>query len=135
MSLFFIDSNVFVYSQLSDLPEYDLAKAKLEEMMKTGQIAVNATIVSECFYVLARFIGSEAAAKRTGLLLESNKVQYLTIEKTTIVKAIRLAVALKQRINDMIIAQHALDSKADGLLTDNVKHFSGVRGLRIQSFR
>ncbi len=30
MSLYFIDSNVFIYSQVSDLAESDLARAKLE---------------------------------------------------------------------------------------------------------
>ncbi|MHB8565739.1 MAG: type II toxin-antitoxin system VapC family toxin [Nitrososphaerales archaeon] len=135
MPLFFIDSNVFIYSQVKDLPECELAKAKLDEVKSRGEIAVNAIIISECFYVLSRFIGDEEAAKRIGLFLESSKVLYLSIEKTTLTKAIRLAVAHKHKINDMIIAQHALDAKADGLLTDNTKHFSGVPELTTQNMR
>ena len=54
MPLYFIDSNVFIYSQVSDLAESDLARAKLEELRNKGEIAVNAIIVSESFYVLAQ---------------------------------------------------------------------------------
>jgi predicted nucleic acid-binding protein len=135
MPLFFIDSNVFIYSQVKDLPESELAKAKLDEVKKRGEIAVNAVIISECFYVLSRFIGDEEAAKRIGLFLESSKVVYLSIEKTTLSKAIQLAVAHKHKINDMIIAQHALDAKADSLLTDNTNHFSGIPELTTQNMR
>ncbi len=135
MPLYFIDSNVFIYSQVSDLAESDLARAKLEELRNKGEIAVNAIIVSESFYVLARFIGSKEAAKRIGLFLESSKVLYLTIEKSTLRKAIQLAVAHDHRINDMIIAQHTLDAKADGLLTDNSRHFIGIPNLTTQKMR
>lgn len=135
MPLTFIDSNIFIYSQVSDLPEYELARSRLEQMTEKGQVAVNSIMVSECFYVLTRFIGREEAAKRIKLFLESNKVLYLTIERSTMMKAIELAVAHKQRINDMIIAQHALDAKADRLLTDNVKHFDNIPNLKTQSMR
>jgi predicted nucleic acid-binding protein len=135
MPLFFIDSNVFIYSQISDLGENDLAKAKLEELRNKGEIAVNPIILSESFYILARLIGPKEAAKRIGLLLESSKVVYLPIEKTTLTKAIQLAVAHDQKINDMIIAQHALDAKADGLLTDNSKHFAGIPNLTTLGMR
>jgi predicted nucleic acid-binding protein len=135
MPLFFVDSNVFIYSQVEDLAEYQLARAKLAELRKRGQIAVNAIIVSECFHVLDRFIGSEEAAKRIRLLLESSNVLYLAIEKTTLARAMKLAVSHKQKINDMIIAQHALDAKADLLLTDNAKHFGDIPNLATQSMR
>jgi len=135
MPLYFIDSNVFIYSQVRDFAESDLASAKLEELRNKGQVAVNAIIISECFYVLTRFIGPEEAAKRIGLFLESSKVLYLTIEKSTIRKAIQLAVAHNHRINDMIIAQHTLDAKADGLLTDNSMHFTGISNLLLQKMR
>lgn len=47
----------------------------------------------------------------------------------------KLAVEKSQRINDMILAQHALDSKADGILTDNVKHFRNIDGLKVIDLR
>jgi predicted nucleic acid-binding protein len=135
MTIFFIDSNVFIYSQVSNLAESDLAKTKLEELRNKGEIAVNAIIVSECFHILARFIGPKDAAKRIGLFLESSKVLYLPIEKSTITRAIQLAVTLNQKINDMIIAQHAIDAKADGLLTDNSRHFKGIPNLAVRKMR
>ena len=135
MKLFFVDSNVFIYSQVIDLPEYERASARLEEIKKRGDIAVNSVIVSECFYVLSKFLGNEEASKRVRLFLESSKVLYLPIEKNTMIKAMKLAVAHSQKINDMIIAQHTLDAKADGLLTDNLKHFVGISELATRGLR
>ncbi len=65
------------------------------------------------------------------LFLDSKKVLYFAIERDTMVRAMRLAEKASIRINDAMIAQHALDIKADELLTDNVKHFSKVTGLRV----
>jgi len=110
---------------------------KLEEIIeKEWTIGVNAIIISECFHILSRFIGGEEAWKRISKFLDSSSVLYLTIEKMTMHKAMRLAIDRAQRrINDMIILQHALDSKADALLTDNLKHFEGISDVEILSLR
>ena len=39
------------------------------------------------------------------------------------------------RINDAIIAQHVLDSGAEGIFTDNLKDFRKVTGLKIIALR
>ena len=38
-------------------------------------------------------------------------------------------------INDALIAQHALDLDADGLVTDNTKDFVKVEGLKVVELR
>lgn len=88
MPLFFIDSNIFIYSQVRDLPENLIASRRLEETSSRGDIAVNAVILSECFHALSKFLGNQEASKRITLFLESSNVIYLTIERTTLVKAI-----------------------------------------------
>lgn len=133
--LIFLDSNIFIYSQVDSLLEYGVALSKLQNSRKEWQLGVNSVFVSESFYVLSRFLGQEQALKRLSLFLESDKILYLAIEKTTAVKAMELATRHSKQINDMIIAQHVLDSKADGLLTDNVKHFEGIAGLKILGLR
>jgi predicted nucleic acid-binding protein len=135
-TLVFLDSNIFIYSQVEFLPEYVIAVAKLEEARKKKwEIGINAIFLSESFYVITRFLGREEAFKRLSLFLQSSQVIYLSIEKNTVLKAMELAVKHSQRINDMILAQHAIDSKADGLLIDNVKHFEGISGLKIFGLR
>jgi predicted nucleic acid-binding protein len=134
--LVFLDSNVFIYSQVERLPEFTIALSRLENARKEWQLGVNSVFVSESFYVLSRLLGQVEALKRLSLFLESDKTLYLPIEKATAVKAMGLAARRSgRRINDMILAQHALDSKADGLLTDNVKHFEGIPDLKIFGLR
>jgi len=41
----------------------------------------------------------------------------------------QLAATHSQKVNDMIVAQHAIDAEADGVLTGNEKHFRGIKGL------
>ena len=126
---------MFIYSQIERLPECKLAQERIAEVKNRSELGVNAIIVSECFYIMSRFLGSEEASKRLSLFLDSSRVQYLPIDKTTLIKSMKLAVEKSQRINDMILAQHALDSKADGILTDNMKHFAGISGLNVIGFR
>jgi predicted nucleic acid-binding protein len=133
--LVFLDSNVFIYSQVERLPEFTVALSRLENARKEWQFGVNVVFVSESYYVLSRLLGQEEALKRLSLFLESDKTLYLPIEKATAVKALVLATRRSRRINDMILAQHAVDSKADGLLTDNAKHFAGIPDLKIFGLR
>lgn len=135
MLLVFLDSNVFIYSQVERLPEFSDAISKLEIARKEWQLGVNSVFVSESYHVLSRFLGQEEALKRLSMFLESSKILYLPIERATVIKALELATRRSRRINDMILAQHALDSKADGLLTDNVRHFEGISGLKLFNFR
>lgn len=50
-------------------------------------------------------------------------------------KAIELSHSKKIRINDALIAQHALDLDTGGLVTDNTKDFVKVEGLKVIELR
>jgi len=50
-------------------------------------------------------------------------------------KAIDISSSLQIRINDSIIAQHVIDVKGDGIVTDNVKDFKKIEKLKVIPLR
>lgn len=123
--MIFVDSNIFIFANIKDYPEYETAKEKIEKIVETDTLAVNPIIVSEVNYKLYRLLGSKESLKRTLKILSSEYVNYIPIEKNTVTGAVNLSYSKNIRINDAIIAVHVLDSNA-GLLTDNVKDFKKI---------
>jgi len=68
-------------------------------------------------------------------IIFSGHVEYVPLREDTVLKAIELSHSKKIRINDALIAQHALDLDADGLVTDNTKDFVNVEGLKVIELR
>lgn len=128
--MIFIDSNIFIFANIKEYPEYETAKEKIEKLIGTDTLAVNSIIVSEVQYKLYRLLGSKESLKRTLNILSSEYVKYIPIEKDTIMEAVNLSYSKNIRINDAIIARHAMDSNAD-LLTDNVKDFKKIPRLNL----
>ncbi|MDI6917894.1 MAG: PIN domain-containing protein [Thermoplasmatales archaeon] len=81
-------------------------------------------------YKLYRLLGSKESMKRTLKILSSEYVNYIPIEKDTIIEAVTLSYSRNIRINDAIIARHAMDSNAS-LLTDNIKDFKKISRLNL----
>jgi len=131
----FVDSNILIYSNIEEYPEYRIASKKLEEILKKNKIFLNSIIVSEVFHKLFRIVNLKKARDRTLDIISMEDVIYLPIEKETVKKAIDISFKHKIRINDAVIAQHVLDSKAEGILTDNVKDFKKISGLYVISLR
>lgn len=129
--MIFLDSNIWIFSEMRDYPEHDLAKKKLAEYINDG-VVINDIILSETFYKIYRLISCEEAVMRTSNIINSANVAYMPIEKETIQRALELSKLI--RINDAIIAQHVIDSKS-ALLTDNVKDFRKIKGLKIIKLR
>lgn len=129
--MIFVDSNVWIFSEMAEYPEHKVAAEKLAKCMKDG-VFINTIIISEVFHKLYRLIGVEESMRRTKNILSSRNVIYLTIERETVEKAFERTKNL--RINDAIIAQHVLDSKSE-LLTDDVKDFKKVAGLKVTKLR
>jgi predicted nucleic acid-binding protein len=61
-------------------------------------------------------------------------VDYIPIEQSTILKALEISHGSKIRINDAIIAAHAIDLNA-GLFTDDTKDFEKISNLEIVPLR
>ncbi|OFV65901.1 MAG: twitching motility protein PilT [Candidatus Syntrophoarchaeum butanivorans] len=132
----FVDSNVFIFANIKDYPEHRIAKEKLMNLIETeSRILINSIIVSEVHYKLSRLLNPEEAYDRTLKILLSDYVEYLPIGEDTILKAIELSFLKNMKINDAIIAQNVLDSGAEGLLTDNVKDFNKISGLKTIEMR
>ena len=67
-------------------------------------------------------------------ILEHPAAEWLDCGRRTMTGAIALATRSQLRINDGLIAQQALENKA-ALLTDNVKDFKKVKGLKVIALR
>jgi len=59
----------------------------------------------------------------------------MPLGEDTVLKAIEVRHSKNNRINDALIAQHALDLDVDGLVTDNTKDFVKVEGLNVIELR
>ena len=131
-----VDSNILIFSNVAEMPEYPHAREKLLALIDQGYtFAVNTIIVSEMNYKLLKILNNEESHSRTKKLLHSRYFEYFPIDDSTIESAIDLSFVSKIRINDAIIAQHCLDLGLDGIFTDNVKDFKKVPGLTIINLR
>lgn len=134
--MIFVDSNIWIFSSIEEYPEYQNARLTIMELLRKGErFGVNSIIVSEIFHKVCRLTGWDKARRVTQKILSSPKVIFVSIELGTVLRAVNLARARKMRINDAMIAQHAMDSKAEGILTDNVKDFKKISGLHVVSLR
>lgn len=131
-----VDSNILIFSNIADMPEYPLARDKLLALIDQGYtFAVNTIIISEMNYKLQKILNNDESHIRTKKLLNSRYFEYHPVDNTTIESAVDLSFTSKIRINDAIIAQHCLDLGLDGIFTDNVKDFKNIPGLTIIKLR
>jgi len=131
-----VDSNILIFSNIADMPEYPLARERLSELIEQGYtFAVNTIIISEVNFKLEKLLNRTEAHKRTKNLLHSRYIEYFPVDQPTLERAIDLNHAIKLRINDALIAQHCLDLGLDGIFTDNVKDFVNVPKLQIIRLR
>ena len=132
----FVDSNVFIFANIEEYPEHAIAKKKLKGLMdKSSKILLNSIIVSEVHYKLYRLLDAEEAHERTLKIIISGHVEYVSLGEDTVIKAIELSRSRKIKINDALIAQHALDLDVEALVTDNTKDFVKVEGLNVIELR
>jgi predicted nucleic acid-binding protein len=131
-----VDSNILIFSNIADMPEYTLARDKMLALIDEGYtFVVNTIIISEMNYKLQKILNNEESHTRTKKLLHSRYFEYFPVDNTTIESAVDLSFTSKIRINDAIIAQHCLDLGLDGIFTDNVKDFKNISGLTIINLR
>ncbi|MCQ1538167.1 type II toxin-antitoxin system VapC family toxin [Methanocalculus taiwanensis] len=125
-----VDSNILIFANIADMPEYPLARERLLTLIDQGcTFVVNTIIISEVQYKLQRLLNNEQSHSRTIKILKSRYFDYYPIEKTTVMSAVDLSHVSNVRINDALIAQHCLDLRLDGIITDNVKDFKRIPNL------
>ena len=133
VALTVVDSNVWIFMNLEYAPEHKAAHSKIDERRKQG-LHVNPIIVSEVFHKLSGLIGVEGAADRTRKILGSRFVVYEPLSLQIAEEALGIASRHAVRINDAMIAAHALQTR-ESVMTDNVKDFKRVPGLNIIPIR
>jgi len=133
VALIFVDSNVWIFLNMENYPEHPMSREKIN-YLRTEGIATNLVVVSEVFHKLSLLLDRSRALVRLTKMLDSADVSYIPTEAHTARKAVRLSAMTRLRINDAIIAEQALAIGA-GVLTDNVKDFRKVRGLKVIPLR
>ncbi len=128
----FIDSNILIFANLGDSPEYPIVRSIIHDYVKNdARFIINSIIVSEVHYKLRKFLGSEESEKRMIKILNSSHITYLPIDNSTILRAIGLSNRQNVMTNDAIIGQHALDVESDGILTDNYRDVKKIPELHV----
>jgi len=132
----FIDSNILIFANLGDSPEYPLVRSIIHDYIKKDtRFIVNSIIASEVHYKLRKFLGPEESKNRTLRILTSSDITYLPLDYTTILRAIDLSNRQNVMTNDAIIGQHVLDAESDGILTDNYRDFQKIPELHVIPIR
>ncbi|NJD51346.1 MAG: PIN domain-containing protein [Candidatus Methanoperedens sp.] len=131
MKKILVDSNIFIFANIKEYPEHPLAKAKLKQLIEDHKLIVNAIVISEVQYKLFRLLDKEESYHRTKKILTSSYVEYEPIGYDTVLNASELSYKSNVKINDAIIAQHAMDLNVESIFTDNVKDFAKILDLKI----
>ena len=128
-----IDSNIWIFAENETAEECIRAKNALIKYA-SGSFQINAIVVAETFHILSKLIGKAEARTRAMHLAGNPRAAWLEITDSLVRGAINLSFEENIRINDAIIAQQALELGVP-VLTDNLKDFKKVRGLKIIPLR
>lgn len=130
-----IDSNVWIFAENATADEHKIAAHAVQKAVGGQTVfGINAIIVSEVFHALSRFLGQDEAKSRTLNIIEHPSAEWLAFSLFTVKTAVTLSASRKIRINDALIASQSLEMKAR-VLTDNVKDFKKVKGLKLIKLR
>jgi len=71
----FIDSNILIFANLGDSPEYPIVRSIIHDYVENdARFIINSIIVSEVHYKLRKFLGSEESEKRMIKILNSSHI-------------------------------------------------------------
>ncbi len=129
-----VDSNVWIFAEVKEAPEHSTAIGAIRSLISSSAIGINVVIVSEVFHKIAKFFDAARARERVGTVLLHPSVQWIQFDQESAADATALASAAGIRINDALIAQQALEQKVP-VLTDNVRDFKKLKGLKVVSLR
>lgn len=128
-----LDSNVWVFAEVKDAPEHPGALRGVRASMADA-VGINVVVLSEVFHVVSRYFGASSASERVRTILSHPSIRWLEFSQDVGCDAMALAQEARLRINDALIAAQALDIKA-AVLTDNVRDFRKVKGLKVLGLR
>ncbi|MHA1143367.1 MAG: type II toxin-antitoxin system VapC family toxin [Candidatus Helarchaeota archaeon] len=132
VELSFIDSNIIIFANIRNFPEYHQALNIMEMGLKgTLRLCYNTIIALETHYKLNKLIGTEEANFRVEVLLKSRRLIYFDISKNTIQKAISITKDFNIRTNDAVIVASMLENNITKIYTDNETDFMKVPKLQV----
>ncbi|MBI3413388.1 MAG: type II toxin-antitoxin system VapC family toxin [Candidatus Aenigmarchaeota archaeon] len=128
-----VDSNVWIFAATENAPERQIALDQLALSLPTD-VVVNGIIFSEVFHRFRQLFGVAPAREKVTEIVHHPSVHWLDVGKADAEEAMKLSEKHSIRINDAIIAGQALRLKVP-VLTDNVRDFRRVKGLKVVPLR
>ena len=133
-----LDSNVIVYAMLKDYPDklYHRKCLTLLEKGLKGELeyilCLNPVIVIEVFSALRSLLNSSEAEYRTGSLLYSRRLAFLSVSREACTNSVRWANENNVPINDALIGANMVEY-ADLIYTVDEDHFTKLEehGVKI----
>jgi predicted nucleic acid-binding protein len=132
VDLRFIDSNILVFANVKNFPEYERALNVLEMGLK-GQLKLcfNTIIALETHYKLLKLINIEEANYRVETLFKSKRIIYFDVLMNTLQKGFAIAKKEHIRTNDSVIVASMYEHNISKIYTDNETDFQKVKDIEI----
>ena len=132
VDLSFIDSNMLVFANVKNYPEYERALNRLEMGLK-GQLKLcfNTIIALETHYKLLKLINNEEANYRVETLFKSKRIIYFDVMMNTLQKGFAIAKKEHMRTNDSVIVASMYEHNISKIYTDNDTDFQKVKDIEI----
>jgi len=133
-----LDSNVIVYSMITDYPNklyHRRCRILLEKGLK-GELdyilSLNPIVAVEVFLALRRLLNWSEAEFRTGSLLRSKRIAFLSISRDASQNSVRWAKEKSILVNDAMIGANMVEN-ADLIYTIDGDHFKKLEeyGVKI----
>jgi len=133
-----LDSNVIVYSMITDYPNklyHRRCRVLLEKGLK-GELdyilSLNPIVVVEVFSALRRLLNWNEAEFRTGSLLRSKRLAFLSISREASQNSVRWAKEKSVPVNDAMIGANMVE-QANLIYTIDEDHFEKLEeyGVKI----
>jgi predicted nucleic acid-binding protein len=133
-----LDSNVIVYSMITDYPNkphHRSCRTLLEKGLK-GELdhilSLNPIVIFEVFSALKTLLNRNEAEYRTSSLLRSNRIAYLSISKEASQNSVQWAKEKKIPVNDAMIGASMVE-QANLIYTVDEDHFKKLEeyGVKI----
>ena len=132
-----LDSNVIVYSMVTDYPNklyHRRCRVLLEKGLK-GELdyilSLNPIVAVEVFSALRRLLNWNEAEFRTGSLLRSKRIVFLSISREACGNSLRWAKEKRVPVNDAVIGANMVE-QADLIYTIDEDHFKKLEDYGIK---
>jgi len=135
-----LDSNVIVYSMVTDYPS-KLYHKRCRVLMENGLkgeldyiLSLNPIVVVEVFSALKRLLNWNEAEFRTGSLLRSKRFVFLSISREASQSSVRWAKEKRIPVNDAMIGANMVE-QANLIYTIDEEHFKKLEeyGVKINN--